>query len=239
MGCKNGSKATNIDIDIKSQDTKIIKVEESKIENNQQEKPEEKQEIRKEEKKPVRELSGLVNVQDMDSSIVIDLRYATENNFTGKKVYPVSVCVLRKVTAEKLVKANEEFKKIGYRIKIWDAYRPPYVQKIFWDMVKDSRFVANPNKGGSKHNIGTAVDITLVDSSGKEIAMPTKFDDFSIKAYRDNEDMSKEVRKNVDMLTEVMKRNGFIPLNTEWWHFNDSESSRYKMVDVKLENFIN
>lgn len=236
VGCSREIKPAASGDNIKEQETPAQSVEIFKIETP---KAESKEEVEQKEEKAVREIEGLVKVQDLDSSIVIDLKYTDKDNFTGKKIYPVNVCVLRKETAEKLVKANEEFKKNGYRIKIWDAYRPPYVQQIFWDLVKDSRFVANPKNGGSRHNIGTAVDITLIDNSGKELVMPTKFDDFTVKAYRDNSNMSKEVRKNVDLLTEVMKKSGFIPLKTEWWHFDDSDSGKYKVIDVKLEKFIN
>ena len=138
----------------------------------------------------VLEIQGLVRVYDIDPTIVIDLRYATENNFTGKQVYPVSVCLLRKETARKLAAANAEFNKDGYRIKIWDAYRPPSVQKIFWELVPDERYVANPAQGGSRHNRGGAVDITLVDKGGREIEMPSDFDDFSEKASVKNPFMS-------------------------------------------------
>jgi D-alanyl-D-alanine dipeptidase len=233
-GCKKDSQTITQNSAIKKQEIEAVKIEEPKAEIVQELKQDVKLEI-----KDVKEINGLVKVQDLDSSIITDLRYATENNFTGKKIYPVNVCVLRKETAEKLVKANEELKKNGLSIKIWDAYRPPYVQQIFWDMVQDSRFVANPKNGGSNHNKGTAVDITLIDSNGKEIAMPTKFDDFSVKAHRDNPNLSKDIRKNVDLLTNIMKKHGFVPLKTEWWHFNDSDSSKYKIVDVKLEKFIN
>lgn len=188
-------------------------------------------------KNKIAEIDGLVKLKDMDSSFIIDLRYATTNNFTGKKIYPVDVCVLRKETAEKLVKANEEFKKLGYRIKVWDAYRPPYVQQIFWNLVQDNRYVANPKTGGSRHNIGTAVDITLVDNSGKELVMPSGFDDFSIRAQRSNPYISEEAKKNSKLLTDVMVMVGFKPIDTEWWHFDDSESSNYKIVDIKLERF--
>src|SRR3990167_4865629 len=130
----------------------------------------------------IKEIDGLVRVQDIDPNIVLDLRYATENNFTGKKVYPVAVCVLRKEAAQKLAAANAELMKDGYRIKVWDAYRPPYVQRIFWNLVPDERYVANPDKGGSRHNRGGAVDLTLIDENGNELEMPTGYDDFSAKA---------------------------------------------------------
>ena len=188
--------------------------------------------------KVIKEINGLVSLLDLDKSLIIDLKYFSTDNFTGKKIYPTNVCVLQKATAEKLTKANEEFKKNGYKIKIWDAYRPVYVQKIFWDIVKDDRFVANPATGGSKHNTGTAVDITLVDSMDNELKMPSKFDDFSINAYRDNSKIDGLAKKNMDYLTSIMKKSGFITISTEWWHFEDSNFANYKVIDVDLNEFI-
>lgn len=187
--------------------------------------------------KYIRDINGLVNVLDMDESLILDLKYATKDNFTGRVIYPAYACVLRKETALKLTKANETFKSMGYRIKVWDAYRPMYVQKIFWDIVKDERFVANPNKKGSRHNRGTAVDVTLVDRFGRELKMPSEFDDFSEKAYRNYKNMDSEGKKNLDLLTEVMECHGFITIDTEWWHFEDG-INRYEIIDEKLENFI-
>ena len=186
----------------------------------------------------IREAKGLVNVSDMDSSLIFDLKYATQDNFTKIALYPVSVCALQRETALKLIKANEEFKKLGYRIKIWDAYRPMYVQRIFWDIVKDERFVANPNKNGSRHNRGTAVDITLVDAFERELKMPSQFDDFSDRACRNYDCMDEEEKKNINFLTAVMEQNGFITINTEWWHFDDSNYNKYEIVDIKLECFL-
>ena len=186
----------------------------------------------------IRQSNGLVNVADMDSSFIFDMKYATEDNFTKTPVYPVNVCVLRTETALKLINANNEFAKFGYKIKIWDAYRPMYVQQIFWDIVKDERFVANPNKKGSRHNRGTAVDVTLVDAAARELRMPSKFDDFSDKASRNYKNMHEEEIKNIDLLTGVMERHGFTTIDTEWWHFDDSNYYKYEIVDVKLECFI-
>ena len=152
----------------------------------------------------IKEINGFVLLSSLDKDIVIDLKYATTDNFTKKIIYPNKVCVLRKNTAEKLVKANTQLKKLGYRIKVWDAYRPVYVQQIFWDIVKDNRFVANPKNGGSIHNKGCAVDVTLVDKDGNDLNMPSKFDDFSSNAYRTNSKMTNEAKKNMDLLTKYM-----------------------------------
>ena len=183
------------------------------------------------------ESNGFVLLSSLDKDIVINLKYATTDNFTKKVVYPNNVCVLRKTTADKLVKANTQLKKLGYIIKVWDAYRPVYVQQIFWDIVKDSRFVANPKNGGSIHNKGCAVDITLVDVNGTDVKMPSKFDDFSSNAYRSNSKMTVEAKKNMDLLTKCMVANGFTTINTEWWHFEDAGSKNYKIANVNLNLF--
>lgn len=189
-------------------------------------------------KAEIKEINGLVLLSSLDKDIVIQLKYATADNFTKKIIYPNQVCVLRKATAVKLAKANAELKKSGYRIKVWDAYRPVYVQQIFWDLVKDNRFVANPKNGGSIHNRGCAVDVTLVDMEGKELNMPSKFDDFSSNAYRNNFKMTNEAKKNMDLLTKCMVSNGFTTINTEWWHFEDSNSSAYRIADINLNLFL-
>lgn len=178
--------------------------------------------------------SGLVYVVDEDPTIIIDLKYATTDNFTGKKIYPYSVCMLQKNTMKKLINANKEFKELGYTIKIWDAYRPSDVQKNLWELVKDRRFIADPNLYGSRHNRGAAVDITLVDSTGRELEMPTKFDEFNEKAFR-NSKMSDTARINLDLLTTIMVKNGFKTIETEWWHYDDSDADSYPILNIPLE----
>lgn len=177
---------------------------------------------------------GLVYVDDEDPTLIIDLKYATTDNFTGKKIYPYSVCMLQKNTMKKLINANNEFKALGYTIKIWDAYRPADVQKQLWELVKDRRFIADPNLYGSRHNRGAAVDITLVDSTGKELEMPTKFDEFNEKAFR-NSKMNDTARKNLDLLTTIMVKNGFKTIETEWWHYDDSDADSYPILNIPLE----
>ena len=189
-------------------------------------------------KAEIKEINGFVLLSSLDEDIVIQLKYATTDNFTKKIIYPNTVCVLRKNTAGKLAKANTQLEKLGYRIKVWDAYRPVYVQKIFWDIVKDNRFVANPKTGGSIHNRGSAVDVTLVDRNGTELTMPSKFDDFSSNGYRSNSKITKEAKKNMDLLTKYMVASGFTTINTEWWHFEDSNSRDYKIADINLKLFL-
>jgi D-alanyl-D-alanine dipeptidase len=186
----------------------------------------------------IKEINGFVLLSSLDMDIVIDLKYATTDNFTKKIIYPNNLCALRRNTSEKLVAANAQLKKLGYRIKVWDAYRPVYVQQLFWDILKDSHFVANPKNGGSIHNKGCAVDVTLVNKDGTELNMPSKFDDFSSNAYRSNPNITNEAKKNIDLLTKYMVDNGFTTLDTEWWHFVDVDSKDYKIADINLKLFL-
>ncbi|QCX34531.1 peptidase M15 [Caloramator sp. E03] len=181
-------------------------------------------------------IEGLVNVMDIDDSLVIDLRYATDNNFLKKKIYPLSLCILQLETAKKLLKANSEAKRLGYRIKVFDAYRPLSVQKLMWDLVQNEDFVAPPWKG-SKHNRGAAVDVTLVNKNGEELLMPSEFDEFSNRASINFMDVPKEAIENRELLGRIMTEAGFLRLNSEWWHFDDNEWYKYGLYDVGLEKF--
>jgi len=181
--------------------------------------------------------TGLVKIEDVDDTIMMDLRYATENNFTGQKLYPVAVSLLQRDTANKLKIANERFKKDGYRIKVWDAYRPLDIQKKFWELNPNRLYVANPAYG-SKHNRGSAVDITLVDQLGNELEMPTEFDHFSEKAWRSYAGNTPEAQRNMEYLGKIMEESGFIPNSAEWWHFDDSAWNSYPVLNIQLKDFI-
>ncbi|MGI6632454.1 MAG: D-alanyl-D-alanine dipeptidase [Bacillota bacterium] len=184
----------------------------------------------------IKEVEGLVDVTQLDNTFVIELRYATEDNFTGKKIYTEAKCLLMRGTAEKLAAANREFAEMGYRLKIWDAYRPLSAQQTLWDVVSDRSFVADPKKG-SIHNRGAAVDVTLVDNNGNELPMPTGFDDFSEKASITYDGCSEEEARNRELLAEVMMRNGFVRYDAEWWHFTDSDAGNYPLLDVQFDEF--
>lgn len=182
--------------------------------------------------------SGLVSVTEYDPSIIIDLKYATTDNFLNKEIYPFQLALLQESTMIKLRNANEEFKKYGYRIKLWDSYRPYYIQKLLWEEIKDTRFIASPYINGSRHNRGAAVDITLVDENDKELVMPTKFDEFNEKAYRNSQKVSKEASENAKFLCDIMIKHGFTPIETEWWHFDDSNADTFPILDIKFEDLI-
>ncbi|SDZ38226.1 D-alanyl-D-alanine dipeptidase [Proteiniborus ethanoligenes] len=183
----------------------------------------------------LKNLYELVSLESIDSSFIIELRYATQNNFVKKQVYPRnSKAYLQKETALKLKKANAIFKENGFTIKIWDAYRPLYVQKVFWEYVKDSRYVADP-KIGSKHNRGASIDITLVDKDGIELEMPTAFDDFTEKASINYLYHTEVARTNVKFMTRVMEDCGFKGISSEWWHFDDVGWQKYPLLDISFE----
>ena len=179
---------------------------------------------------------GLVSVLQYNSNIVVDLRYATNNNFTKKQIYDKSICLLQEKTLKKLISANEEFNSLGYKIKIWDAFRPKHIQLYLWDLIKDRRFIASPYVNWSRHNRGSAIDITLVTMDNKELEMPTGFDTFSEKSYRNALDISENAKKNSELLSSIMIKHGFKTIDTEWWHFDDSNADIYPLIDLDFSH---
>ncbi|RJO63667.1 MAG: D-alanyl-D-alanine dipeptidase [Candidatus Omnitrophota bacterium] len=175
--------------------------------------------------------AGLVDIQDIDSSIVLDIRYATKYNFTGHALYPSEKCYLRRVVAEKLKRAQEMYKTKGLCIKIFDCYRPLSVQKRMWELIQDERYVANP-AAGSKHNRAAAVDLTLLDAEGNELDMGTGYDDFTPSSAPGAEGISAEARKNRAVLVKVMTECGFKPSTTEWWHYDSDDWEQYDILDT-------
>jgi len=179
--------------------------------------------------------SKLVNIQELDSTILIDVRYATENNFTGQKLYETDKVYLIKEAAQDLVKANKYLKeKYNLRLKIYDGYRPLSVQKKMWAIMPDDRYVANPAKG-SRHNRGCAVDLTLVDSLGNELDMGTPYDDFTEKSHIDYKNLPPEVLRNRRILQEAMTKFNFTPMRTEWWHFDYKGWEKYPILDIPIK----
>ncbi|MFT7251762.1 MAG: D-alanyl-D-alanine dipeptidase [Flavobacterium sp.] len=162
--------------------------------------------------------TSFVNIETLSSDFVLDLKYATTDNFLKQKVYDCTECFLRISTAKALVKANQELIKKGFRIKLYDCYRPLDVQKKMWKILPGTNYVANPKKG-SKHNRGAAVDLTLVDSLGIELDMGTKFDFFGPEAHHTYLKHSKEVLANRKLLKETLAKHNFKSIYNEWWHY--------------------
>lgn len=182
------------------------------------------------EKEP--ENDEYVLVKKYIPDIYVELRYATENNFTGVKIYDFTEAYLRYGTVKKLAQVQKELKQQGYSLKIWDAYRPFEAQQKLWEVYPDPNYVANPANGMKKHNLGGTVDITMVAADGSVISMPTEFDDFSLKADRDYSDIEdEEAVKNVMILQNAMENNGFTGYQGEWWDYSDTVE--YEAVDFE------
>lgn len=155
-----------------------------------------------------------------ESGIQLDIRYATENNFTNKQIYGCGRCFLRPALTNKLIQLQKDVsKRYGLGLKLFDCYRPRPAQQKLWDIVPDARYVTPPAKG-SMHNRGLAVDITLVDKDGKELDMGTEYDFFGPKAYTTNTSLPADILKNRKILTAMMEAHGLKGIRTEWWHFS-------------------
>lgn len=176
----------------------------------------------------------LVAVIDLIPDAVLDVRYATAENFLGRAVYPFPAVYLIKSTAEKLAKAARDLRKRGCRLLIFDGYRPLSVQKLMWEVLPDPRFVADPRLG-SWHNKGGAVDLALASSEGRPLEMPTAFDDFTVPASKRPAAPSRRARRHHAMLRRAMRAAGFEPLEGEWWHYHDPATRDYPLLDRSFE----
>lgn len=160
-----------------------------------------------------------VNLKEYSKDFIYDMKYATEDNFLKAKVYDCAECFLRLKTVKALIEANKDFIKKGYKIKLYDCYRPLSIQQKMWTIVSNPEYVADPKKG-SIHNRGGAVDISLVDAKGKELEMGTAFDFFGPEAGHNYTKFSKEILANRKFLKKIMIQNGFNSFDSEWWHYN-------------------
>jgi zinc D-Ala-D-Ala dipeptidase len=174
----------------------------------------------------------LVDVAAAIPDAIIDIRYATKDNFVGEVLYPKAVCKLRRAVRTRLVAVAAALRKRDRRLLLWDCYRPLAIQKKLWKKVPDPNYVADP-KTGSKHNRGAAIDLAVVDKAGKPVALPTKFDEFSSAAHRDHALVAPSGR-DAKLLSDAMTAAGFVPMPTEWWHFDAPESVNYALSDEPL-----
>ena len=172
---------------------------------------------------------NFIKVNQNQLDVDIDLRYASKNNFTGNKIYFSESCFLHKIAYEHLCKAVDIAKKIGFKIKIFDAYRPTYVQKKLWETLPDPSFIAPPKKG-SPHSRGVAIDLTLL-KNGREVDMGTEFDEFSKLSYHGSLDISKAAYHNRLILLGIMTDSGWDFYRNEWWHYQLFNSKNFQIVD--------
>ena len=175
---------------------------------------------------------NLVDIREVDPTIVIELRYATPDNVTGHALYPSDMpALVRPKTAARLAKAQAFLRARHYGLKIWDAYRPLAAQMELWERTHDGAFVADPLAGnGSLHTWGVAVDATLVDEKGREVPMPTAFDEFTSAAKLRYHGDNPEVKVHLKILQAAMKHGGFYGMRTEWWHFIAYDWKKYAPI---------
>ena len=176
----------------------------------------------------------LVNLKDLSTEFNYEISYATPNNFIGETLYDCAECLLQPEVAEALLLANQYFCEKGYRIKIYDCYRPLDVQKFMWSKYPRPGYVGNPYGNGSIHNKAAAVDITIETLDGCYVEMGSDYDYFGKEAHIDNYNLPKEVLANRKLLFEGMRKFGFKNIRTEWWHFNFGSTRKYKTMNVPL-----
>jgi D-alanyl-D-alanine dipeptidase len=181
-------------------------------------------------------ITDLVELVKQDTSIHLDIRYATSNNLEGRPVYTEARAFLQRPAAEALAQVNKDLKQLGYGLLIFDGYRPWSVTKLFWDLTpkKDKIFVANP-KEGSKHNRGCAVDLSLFEiATGKEVEMTGIYDEMSERSYPNYTGGTAEQRKMRDLLRSKMESHGFSVYEYEWWHFDFSDWKSYRIGNIQF-----
>lgn len=176
----------------------------------------------------------LIDVSLFSDDFEYYIRYATKDNFVDTILYPCAKCLLRYEVLKDLLKAQTDFKLAGYKIKIFDCYRPLSVQKLMWEKVPVVGLVANPATG-SRHNRGSAIDISLTDLQGNEIDMGTEHDDLSKKSRTFYQGFPDSIFQNRMLLRTVMEKHHFKGINSEWWHFSHDCGTKYKISNVQFD----
>jgi D-alanyl-D-alanine dipeptidase len=188
-------------------------------------------------KEPNKREAHLIELIKVDPTIKLDIRYATADNFVGKKVYPAARAFLQKPAADGVVAVHRKLKEKGLGIVIFDGYRPWAITKLFWETVvpEHRKFVANPEKG-SKHNRGCAVDLSMYElKTGNLVPMPSDFDEFTERASPDYNGGTEEETRNRELLRSLMEGEGFIVNPNEWWHFDYRDWESYAIYDISFE----
>ncbi len=184
-----------------------------------------------------RRASDLVDLVSLDSTIHLEIRYATEHNFLGTKFYPQARAFLQRPAAEALVRAHRRLREWGYGILVHDSYRPWYVTKMFWDAVPADKkiFVADPSQG-SRHNRGAAADITLYDlATGAPVEMPGTYDETSDRSFANYPGGTSLQRWLRALLRRAMEAEGFTVYHAEWWHFDYRGWEQYPIANIPYD----
>lgn len=172
---------------------------------------------------------NLVEIAPPAFDVTVDIRYATDDNFTGKPVYSAAKCYLHQEASDALQKAISLAQQMGYGITIFDAFRPSEAQFTLWEHTPDPDFLADPNRG-SPHSRGVAVDLTLTDADGAELDMGTAFDAFTPLSHHGNAEVSKEAQHNRMLLMGIMTLAGWDFYRNEWWHYQLFNSRDYPLI---------
>lgn len=177
----------------------------------------------------------LLEIKKYIPNIQLDIRYAGTNNFAKQAVYHQARAFVRLPLIKALKSVQSELRKSGFGLKIFDAYRPYGVTLKFFEIIQDKNFVASPEEG-SRHNRGCAVDLSIINlKTGKELSMPTPFDSFAIEAGSNFMDLPADLIKNRSILRNVMEKNGFTALDSEWWHFDFRNWKNFELMDIPFE----
>ena len=178
---------------------------------------------------------SLIEAAPRVPGLVVDLRYATDDNFLGKAVYPEEArCLLLPAVAERLAQAAATLQAQGFRLKAWDCYRPLHVQWAMWKLVPRKGYVADPHTG-SNHNRGAAVDVTLITADELPVEMPTPFDTFGPAAHHGSNAGTADSRAHRETLRQAMVQAGFRPNRMEWWHYDAPEGRGAPLLDEPLD----
>ena len=178
----------------------------------------------------------LVALKKIIPGLIIDMRYATANNFTKTVLYHHPEAYLRVGPANALKQVQDELHKKGLALKLYDAFRPFSVTCKIWSMVPDRRYAANPRKG-SNHNRGLAVDVTIIEAkTGKELDMGTAFDSFTDTAHHSFLQLPAQVLANRRLLKNIMWKYGFSLVPDEWWHYQWRNNDDYEVIDLDFDD---
>ena len=172
----------------------------------------------------------LVEVKESKLNVLIDLKYSSSDNFTKKKILSNQICLIHKIAYEHLELAANIAEKLSFTLKIFDAYRPVFVQNKLWEYYPDPNFIVPPSKG-SPHSRGIAIDLTLTNFNGEQLDMGTDFDEFSKLSYHGNLDISEKAYKNRMILLGIMTDAGWDFFRNEWWHYQLFNSKKYPIID--------
>lgn len=178
----------------------------------------------------------MIELIRLDNTIKLDIRYATDDNFVGRKVYPEARAFLQKPAAKALVRVHKKLRKQGLGLVIFDGYRPWAITKLFWEVTPEEKrkFVANPERG-SKHNRGCAVDLSVFDlKTGALLPMPSSYDEFTERASPNYAGGTPEETRNRELLRRLMEEEGFTVNPNEWWHFDYKNWEDYAIFDISF-----